>query len=252
MKRLLLTFFAGFAALFAHGQINSTSFRSAVTIAAGDGPIQCAVVDLDGDNRRELVVANHFDSRLLVYGNISTSGVVSAQMFRSPISFATGSMPHEMAVGDIDGDGRPDVVTGNLGDHTVSLFRNMTATGGSFQFQRIDIPAAGRLPHGVALSDIDSDGRLDLLVACHDSDSISLFRNMGFGVSTSTFPRALVMHIGDGPHIITAGDLTGDGRPEIAVGNYQTPDTRILWYVPGPTAEVGPFRTNNFTEIMRL
>src|SRR5688500_5009270 len=145
MKRLLLTSFAAFGARVVHGQINHSSFGPAVTLAAGDGPIQCAVVDLDGEHRRELVVANHFDSRLLVYGNISTSRVVSAHMFRSPVSFTTGSMPHEMAVGDIDGDGRLDVVTANLGDHTVSLFRNTTSAGGSFQFQRIDIPAAGLL-----------------------------------------------------------------------------------------------------------
>jgi hypothetical protein len=114
------------------------------------------------------------------------------------VNFVTGSMPHDMTVGDIDGDGWLDVVTGNLGDHTVSLFRNTSATG-IIQFAlRVDIPAGGQLPHGVALGDVDHDSRLDLLVACHDSDSVSLFRNMGSGVSAATFPQPAVLRIGDG------------------------------------------------------
>jgi hypothetical protein len=61
-----------------------------------------------------------------------------------------------------------------------------------------------------------------------------------------------VLRIGDGPHAIAAASLTGDGQPEVLVSNFQTPDLAILWYVPSVTAEVAPFRTNNFTEIMRL
>src|SRR5688500_13826832 len=124
MKKLVLSFFVGFAALVAHGQINRASFGPPVTVSAGDSPIQCAVADLNGDTWPDLVVANHLDSRLLAYRIVVTGEVVAAHSLAVPVSFATGSMPHEMAVGDIDGDGRPDVVTGNLGDNTVSLFRN--------------------------------------------------------------------------------------------------------------------------------
>src|SRR5687767_13009343 len=252
MKRVFWVLLTGSVTLAANAQINRASFGPAVSLPAGDSPIQCAVADINGDGRRDLVIANYLDSRLQVYRNVGTGGVVSAHTFAGAVSFATGSMPHDMALGDIDGDGRLDVVTGNLGNHTVSLFRN-TSTSGAIQFAaRVDIPAAGQLPHGVALADIDNDSRLDLLVACHDSDSVSLFRNMGSGVSAATFPQPLVLPIGDGPHIVTGGDLTGDGRPEVVVANFQTPDTRILWYVPGPSAEAGPFRTNNFAEIMRL
>ena len=252
MKRLLLSLFMGFSALITHGQINRASFGPHAALPAGDSPIQCAVTDIDRDGRADLVVANHLDSRLLVYRNVGTGNVISASTFAPAVSFTTGSMPHDMAVGDIDGDGRMDVVTGNLGNHTVSLFRN-TSSAGTVQFaDRIDIAAGGQLPHGVALGDLDGDGRQDLLVACFDSDSVSLFRNMGSGVSAATFPEPAILRPGDGPHTIKAGDLTGDGRPEVVVANFETPSVEILWYVPSPTAEVAPFRTNNFTRIMHL
>jgi hypothetical protein len=251
MKRLLWVFLIGFTAI-AHGQISRVSFGPQVALPAGDSPIQCAVQDIDGDGRADLVVANHLNSRLTVYRNVGTGGAISASTFAAPLTFVTGSMPHDMALGDIDGDGLVDVVTGNFGDHTVSLIRN-TSVPGTIQFgARIDIPAGGSLPRSVTLADVDSDDRLDLLVACHDSDSVSFFRNMGGGVSTNTFPRPAVLPIGDGPHTIVAGDLTGDGRPEILVANFQTPDLAILRHVPGATAEVAPFRTNNFVELMRL
>src|SRR5688572_17078289 len=115
MKRLLWSFLVGLAALVTHGQINRGSFGPQVALEAGDSPIQCAVADVDGDGKADLLVVNHLDSRLLVYRNVGTGDVISASTFAPVISFATGSMPHDMAVGDIDGDGRLDVVTGNLG-----------------------------------------------------------------------------------------------------------------------------------------
>src|SRR5262249_15049248 len=80
--------------------------------------------------------------------------------------FAVGDGPHSVALGDVNGDGRPDLVTANLDGDSASVLLNTTAVGAdtpSFAPQQTFI--ANRYPVSVALADVNGDGRPDLIVA---------------------------------------------------------------------------------------
>ena len=101
----------------------------------------------------------------------------------------TGFDPRAIANADIDGDGRPDLVTANYGSNTVSVFFGQGK--GTFTTKR-DFQA-GTNPTAVALGDFNGDNKLDIVVA-DDWGTVSLLLGAGNRTfaSTSSTDRAKV------------------------------------------------------------
>jgi hypothetical protein len=78
---------------------------------------------LDGDGKPDLAVTNFGPNTVSVLRNTSTSGVINNSSFASPVEFATGNAPVSVAIGDLDGDGKPDIVVANQGSSSVSVFK---------------------------------------------------------------------------------------------------------------------------------
>ena len=89
--------------------------------------------------------------------------------------FSTGTNPYNVAVGDVDGDGKSDAVVVNYSANTVSILRN-TSTVGNISFAtKVDF-ATGSNPYSVALADIDNDTKLDIIVVNNGSSTISVLK----------------------------------------------------------------------------
>jgi hypothetical protein len=87
------------------------------------------VEDLDGDGKPDLLVANSGDGTVSILRNTSVMGSLTTNSFAPQVVIVTGSGCDSVAVGDLDGDGKPDVVTANSGNNTVSLLRNISTPG---------------------------------------------------------------------------------------------------------------------------
>ena len=110
--------------------ITATDFQAKQDFTTGLSPASVAMGDLDGDGKPDLAVANESSNTVSVYRNTSSSGSIGSGSFAAKVDFITGSSANSVAIGDVDGDGKPDLVVANYGSSTVSVLRN-TATAGS-------------------------------------------------------------------------------------------------------------------------
>ena len=194
--------------------ICKTQFAARVNFSTGSTPYSVSIGDLDGDGKSDLAVANYGSNTVSVFRNISTTGGVS---FAAKVDFGTGASPKSVCIGEIDGDGKPDMVVTNSGSNTVSVFRNISTTGGVSFAAKVDF-ATGSSPWSVSVSDVNADGKPDLAVVNRVSQSISVFRNSSTSGVVS-FLSKVDFGTGPSPYSVGIGDLDSDGKPDLAVAN---------------------------------
>jgi len=95
--------------------------------------------------------------------------------FGMKTNFVTGKNASSVAIGDVDGDGRPDLAVANEGANTVSVL--LGNNDGSFG-PKTDY-GAGSGPTSVAIGDLNGDGRPDLATANGGSNTVSVLLNVG-------------------------------------------------------------------------
>ncbi len=169
--------------------------------------------DADGDGKLDLVV-NSYGGSVSVYLNISTVGNIT---FSSPITLFTNQNPSWVDIGDINGDGKTDIVSFNQNSNTFSFFKN-NSTPGTLSFDpKIDFPIGAR-PHGGVIADIDGDLKPDIAISDMDINMVSVFRNTSASGIVSFAPK-IDYPTGNVPFNVTFGDLDGDDKKEMLVPN---------------------------------
>src|SRR4030095_11920605 len=90
----------------------TSNFGTKQDFVTGATPRGVAEVDLNGDGKLDLVTANVHDKTLSVLLNNTDPGAVNLH-FAPKADFTTGAGPISVAVGDLNGDGKPDLATAN-------------------------------------------------------------------------------------------------------------------------------------------
>ena len=138
-------------------------------------------------------------------------------------NYPTGISPSSVAIGDLNGDGRLDLVTANIGGDPTALpppagtISVLLGNGGGTFSAATPYPTGSVLPFSVAIGDLNGDGRLDLAVV-NGSNSISVLLGQAGGGFLTLTPRALSGL--NNPSSVALGDLNGDGRLDLAVTPY--------------------------------
>jgi hypothetical protein len=149
-------------------------------------------------------------SGLIFYSLFGVLIAHSSQFLEAP-QYATGKNPQAVAVGDFNGDGKPDLAVVNATADTVSIL--LGNGDGTFQ-AKVDY-ATGNAPQGVAVGDFNGDGKLDLAITDSASSTVSVF----FGNGNGTFQTKVDYATGKKPQGIAVGDFDADGHMDLVVTN---------------------------------
>jgi len=184
------------------------SFALPVRFGVGTDPANLVVADVNGDGRPDLVVANANDGTV----SVRLADPARPGFFLPAIVLATpGRRPLDVAVGDLNGDGKMDIVVASSGANSVLVF-TQTATG---TFNAPVAFAVGGDPQAVTVADLDGNGLADIAVAT-SANTVSVLLQTSAGV----FAPAVDYATGVQPVAIKAADLNGDGKLDLLTANY--------------------------------
>jgi hypothetical protein len=204
------------------------TFQPAVALSSGAyGADFVAVADVNGDGVPDLLVSN---SCTIGSCGSGSAGAVSVFLgngdgtFQSPVIYNSGGVwASSVAVGDVNGDGAPDLVVTNAYSGSVGVL--LGNGNGTFQ-DAVSYPSGGinPRPNFVTIADVNGDGNLDLEVAnscqglhhCGRPGPVSVLLGNGNGTFQSPVDYKPA---GAGPNSVAVGDLNGDGRPDMVAAN---------------------------------
>jgi hypothetical protein len=180
------------------GQFAPLTLQTTFTENAG-----LAVADLDGDGIQDVATTRPGD--IVTFRNLGGNLGLGPPVVTSGVALS-GSI----AAGDLNHDGRPELVTGNRGSGDVSVFLN--SGSGSFSHLGEYSFASSRLESAVAIADMNGDTHPDVVTV---SDGVVGVLNGNGTGALSVGTQAIV--VAPGSRVLTLADLNQDGRPDIAV-----------------------------------
>ena len=218
------------------GAAGAAPFAPYSAVSVGSWPEAVAIGDVTGDGRPDVVMTTGYagdaenDFRLWVFAQAPDGSLAAPVSYPTAGSYGRG--PESVAVGDITGDGRADVVVG-LPGLGVQLFPQLAA--GSLGFPSVtSTPDAGKIRVG----QLDGDGRVDVAGVGWGTNTVSVLLNDGAGGLRA--PVSFVARHA-GYEDLEVGDVTGDGRADLVVmsgQSYAVPNFSVL-----PQLAAGGFGT---------
>jgi hypothetical protein len=171
-----------------------------VSYPTGLSPAGAAVGDFDHDGRPDLAIADFDTPGMSVL--LSRDGG-----FAPRVGYPTAQWPLGIAVGDFDRDGFDDLAVACSGGAEVDVFMNDGGAG--FTLRAVPVDDAVR---SIVAADFDGDGQLDLAVAHYMQPG-------RVGVLKGVFGTEKTRAVGVRPSGLAAGDLDGDGLPDVLVAD---------------------------------
>lgn len=132
--------------------------------------------------------------------------------FQPRMTYPAGVLPAVIGVGDVDGDGRPDLVVAG-GEQAGAIAVLLGAGGGAFA--EATHYTIGRIPSAISVADLDGDGRADVAIVDAASNTAFVARATTSG---GLGPWASYA-VGPWPLSIVAADVNADGHVDLVVAN---------------------------------
>ncbi len=195
----------------------SGGFAAPTPVTTGTNPVSVALADLNGDSKLDLVAVNNGSS-----GTPSDNGGLAVLLgngngtFQAASNYAVGVNPSAVSIGDINGDGKSDLIVSTSSSTVGSYQLGILLGNGNGTFQQAAFVHTDFGPQDVLIGDFNGDGKKDLIIShcCGDTDITYMLGN-----GNGTFQSEVHFAAGSSPGQLAAADLNGDGRLDFVSGN---------------------------------
>src|SRR5215831_13493405 len=228
---LLPAFLTLNVALNAQNRSDANSLRQALGLANGK--------DAKSSANFNKIVADQMEAANAALLAVTASATLSK--FSAHRDYAAADAPVNVATGDLNGDGIPDLVVPNFNNST-SISVLLGKRDGSFQSLQL-FNSGGTNPFDAVVADFNGDGKNDVAVT-FPSGGVSIL--LGDGLGHLGAPR--VLSAGAHPLHVAAADFNGDHKMDLAVTNLESNNVSILlgrgdgtfMGAPSPAVGMGP------------
>jgi hypothetical protein len=209
------------------------TFPTSLDITLVASPVSVVVDDFNGDNKPDFATANQNVDSASVFFNTFSSRCITPS-FAAPTNFSNGMVSLGNAVGDLNRDGKQDVVTLNGSSNNLSVF--LGTSSGSFGAP-ITVSSGGFNPNAAVIADFNKDAIPDLAVSNRFSDAIAILLGDGTGnfVVGGSFPTG-----GINPSSLAVIDFDLDGNPDVVTGNVNGGGSVSVFFGNGTTLFPSP------------
>ncbi|WP_017257674.1 FG-GAP-like repeat-containing protein [Pedobacter arcticus] len=213
------------------------AFNPVVRLNPKSPAMNVKLADMDGDGKADiLATAPHYNT-LMVFRNKSQKEKIDTTSFTEPLTYPTGPQAGFVAVEDLDGDGKLDIVLLNVGftktdlsNNSLSFYRNVGKPG---NINLMPVAVSDTVPgkpdynfilkpgdKDAIIGDIDGDGKPDLVVL-NKNGFITIFRNTYTPAKPTEFffGAGITIQVGISLGIIKLGDMDNDGKTDIVITN---------------------------------
>jgi uncharacterized protein (DUF2141 family) len=212
------------------------TFQQAVSYYSGGYEINgqtaaaVAVADVNDDSKPDLIVTNSCINSSNCDGNVGVLLGNGDGTFQIAVTYSSGAADAtSVAVADVNGDGKLDLVVGNLctskaGCDGTSKVGVLLGNGDGTFRTAVTYDPGGYETGSVALGDLNGDGKLDIVVADACFNGLCGTGNVGvlLGNGDGTFRSVVVYNPGGSPSSVALADVNGDGNLDVVVANLTT------------------------------
>jgi gliding motility-associated-like protein len=171
------------------------------------------VQDLDGDALPDIIVNQYQTKDIFILKNKS-AGAINFPLVQKIAVGTTSTSLNRLISADVNNDGLLDLINTDISTKQVVILLNKS-TSSSFSFpSSLQLSTSGQ-PFGADVSDFDGDGDPDIIVAIRDQKIINVFLHNG-NYANPSFPKKDVATTKPAVLNVLAGDLDGDGKPDLA------------------------------------
>lgn len=199
------------------GNINLTTGATGGFVA-GSSACAIKVADMDADGIADIIIANR-NKRFSIFKNSNTGGALSSANFtRTDFLVGTTAAINDVAVGDLNMDGLPDVVIPDYNATTMHVYIN----NGALSFTDNPIATTYNGTWGIALADFDGDGKMDIGGSNRNNNNVFIYPNTTTGTTFSVGTSVNYATTGVQFIYCSAADLNGDAKPDLLFANLAT------------------------------
>ena len=199
------------------------------SINSTSNPLGITAADFNGDGNLDIAVTNTAYSGT---GSTRAIGILRGSAngaFAAVAGVPTPNVAQSIVAADFNGDGKPDMATVNLTDNYLTVYQNtVTSPTSPFAFATpVHYPAgSGGGNRDLVAADFNGDGRPDIAVANTVGGNALVFINNPS--SPGTFLNSVAYATGSYPQSIAYGDVNGDGKTDLIVGNTNSFTVSVL------------------------